>query len=82
MKEEKSIASIKVKTSDLCIKCKLPLQAHKMGSGDIFSFSSSGSGAFYCDNNQCAFFGYLTLGRIPKSEKVVELDKDEAANSK
>ena len=80
MNEEKSIANIKVKTSDLCIKCGKELKAIKLG-GDMFSMST-GTGAFYCENNNCEFFGYLTLGRVPHSEKVVELSGEEAKTQK
>ncbi len=75
--EEKSIANIKVKETDLCIKCGKELKTQKMGSGDLFGFTSSGSGAFYCENTDCDMFGYLTLARTKKSEKVVELNEKE-----
>lgn len=72
--EEKSIAEIKAKTTDLCIHCKSELKTMKMGGSDIFGFlANSGSGAFYCENKECKFFGILTVARIAKTEKVVEL---------
>ena len=73
MENEKSIAQIKVKETDLCVKCEEELKTQKMSGGfDLFG-SSSGSGAFYCNNNSCEFYGYLTLVRKVRSEKVVEM---------
>lgn len=82
MPEEKSIANVKVKTTDLCIKCNVELKTVKFGGDNLFGFSSSGTGGFYCDNVKCEFFGYVTLGRRPHSEKVVELEEDKKEETK
>lgn len=65
---------------DLCVKCGKELKTTKFGGADLFGFGSSGVGGFYCDNSDCDFFGYLTLGRRSHSEKVVELEENTLPN--
>lgn len=54
---EKEIEAIKVKERDLCVKCAEELKTISLGSGDIFSFTGTGRGAFYCENKNCDLYG-------------------------
>ena len=73
--ENPSIAEIKVKEKDLCVQCRTEMKTISLGGDSIFG-SFAGRGAFYCENNKCKFFGYLTVGRIVHTEKQVELKSD------
>ena len=72
---EPEISVMKVKTKSMCTKCETELKTMQLGSGDLFGFSGTGRGAFYCENTKCAHFGLLTVGHSPRTEVVEKTEK-------
>ena len=68
MEDNKTASAIKVTSTDHCIECDQELKTMKLNGGDLFNFTPT-TGAFYCENKDCKFFGYLTVGRRVKTEK-------------
>lgn len=72
---EPEIESFKTKDHDLCIKCDKELKTKSFGADSFLGIPSAGTGAFYCANKECDFFGVLTLARTKKTEKITETTK-------
>ena len=56
------IEKITTKEYFVCGDCEKKMESIKVGgSSDLFNFGGSSINLMYCDNKECAKFGYLTV---------------------
>ena len=65
-----NITKATTKTWYICGKCQEKMETISIKSSgvDIFGLGLSEGKAFYCDNNKCDKFGYLTVAGVKKEE--------------